>query len=189
MKVDALSPAVDPVAEHLGKRLLPVDVDRDITNEAENVSQGSLVLKMSVIIKDALLWLTAIFLGFWTVGPALDPAISAFGSLIFLYGLVSLVVTIIVYKTSEFGITDRRVIIKTGFIRRTTLEIMNTRIESLGVDQSIFGRVLNFGTLVVKGTGGSASSFPAISYPMAFRKQFHQTMDTGAQGRPQSSAS
>jgi hypothetical protein len=80
--------------------------------------------------------------------------------------LLSAAVTV---KTSELVITDRRVLIKVGFIQRRTFEMFISKIESVGVFQSMMGRFLNYGTVEIRGTGGSSESFPTIAAPLQFR--------------------
>jgi len=77
----------------------------------------------------------------------------------------------IIYSTSEFVVTDRRVIIKIGWIKRRTLETMLGKVEALGVDQGLLGRLLGFGTITVTGTGGTQETFHQIAAPLEFRKQ------------------
>lgn len=77
----------------------------------------------------------------------------------------------IIYTTSEFVVTDRRVIIKVGWIKRRTLETMLGKVEALGVDQGLLGRLLGFGTITVTGTGGTQETFHQIAAPLEFRKQ------------------
>lgn len=76
----------------------------------------------------------------------------------------------ITFTTSEFGLTNKRVIIKVGFIRRRSLEMLIPKIETIGVNQGILGRVLNFGTIVVAGSGGTREFFSKIAAPILFRK-------------------
>jgi uncharacterized membrane protein YdbT with pleckstrin-like domain len=76
--------------------------------------------------------------------------------------------------TSEFVITNRRIIIKTGFISRKTLEMNLTKIESVNVDQGILGRILGYGTITIIGTGGTRESFHDISRPLLFRRKFQE---------------
>jgi len=76
--------------------------------------------------------------------------------------------------TSEFAITNKRVIIKVGLISRRTLEMNLSKIESVNVSQSILGRLLGYGTIVVVGTGGTREPFAAITDPLAFRKKFQE---------------
>ncbi len=76
---------------------------------------------------------------------------------------------VVVYTTSELVITDRRVLIKVGFIRRRTLEMFISKIESVGVSQGLFGRLFDYGTVTISGTGGSAEPFKTIADPLGFR--------------------
>ena len=70
----------------------------------------------------------------------------------------------------EFAVTNRRVIVKLGFISRRTIEINMSKVESVEVNQDIFGRMLNYGTIVVIGTGGTREPFAQIDDPLAFRR-------------------
>jgi uncharacterized membrane protein YdbT with pleckstrin-like domain len=83
--------------------------------------------------------------------------------------LLSCLSALMVYYTSEFGITNQRVIIKLGFIRRYSFENALNRIESVEVEQSILGRLLDYGTIRIRGVGGSAELFPAVPNPLLFR--------------------
>jgi uncharacterized membrane protein YdbT with pleckstrin-like domain len=90
-----------------------------------------------------------------------------------LLGLGPLVATHIGYTSSEFAITGKRVIIKVGWIRRHTLETMLGKVEAVGVEQGVLGRLLNFGTITVTGTGGTKEAFANIARPLEFRRQVH----------------
>jgi len=81
---------------------------------------------------------------------------------------------LIAINTSEFAITNKRVIIKIGLISRHTLEMNLSKIESVNVAQGIFGRLLGYGTIVIVGTGGTRETFPSISDPLLFRKKFQR---------------
>ena len=76
--------------------------------------------------------------------------------------------------TSEFAITTKRVIIKEGLIARRTLEMNLSKIETVNVDQSIMGRILNYGSITIIGTGGTHEVFHNIAHPMQFRKAFQE---------------
>ena len=71
--------------------------------------------------------------------------------------------------TTEFAVTDYRVIYKTGLLGRHTLEMNRSKIESVDVDQSILGRFLNYGTIIVRGTGGSLEPIGYVAEPLRFR--------------------
>lgn len=90
-----------------------------------------------------------------------------------LKGLFTLFIApLIAYLTSEFAITNKRIIIKTGFISRNTFEMNLSKIESINVNQSIPARILGYGTIVIMGTGSTREPFDRIKDPMTFRKRF-----------------
>ncbi|MGH7508616.1 MAG: PH domain-containing protein [Gemmatimonadales bacterium] len=86
-------------------------------------------------------------------------------------GLLVAIGPAIRYVTSEFAVTDKRVLGKVGFIERESDETLLSKIEAIGVDQGILGRLLGFGTVTITGTGGTQGWFPAISAPLEFRRQ------------------
>jgi Bacterial membrane flanked domain. len=75
---------------------------------------------------------------------------------------------------SEFVITNRRIIIKRGFIARNTFEMNLSKIESVNVDQPLMGRIFNYGSITIIGTGGTHETFLNISRPLEFRKAFQE---------------
>jgi uncharacterized membrane protein YdbT with pleckstrin-like domain len=77
---------------------------------------------------------------------------------------------LILFLSSEFGVTSKRVLGKTGFIRRTSLDIVLGKVEAIRLSQSILGRVLNYGDIEVTGTGGTDEVLRFIPDPLVFRK-------------------
>ena len=65
--------------------------------------------------------------------------------------------------------TDRRVIIKRGFIRRATMEMNLQKIESVDVDQSLIGRIFDYGTVTIRGVGSSYEPLRLIDAPLKLR--------------------
>ncbi|MFO1254021.1 MAG: PH domain-containing protein, partial [Inhella sp.] len=94
-------------------------------------------------------------------------------------GLVFLVAAYIRYKSTELAVTNKRIIVKHGFISRQTIEINLNKAESIQVDQGVLGRLFDFGTLVISGTGTSHAPLTGIAEPMAFRKAFIEAQDSG----------
>lgn len=78
---------------------------------------------------------------------------------------------LIKYSTSEYAVTNKRVIVKLGLVQRDSSETLLSKVEAIAVDQTIPGRMLGFGTITITGTGGTKESFPRISSPMEFRRQ------------------
>ena len=70
---------------------------------------------------------------------------------------------------TELAITNRRIIYKRGFIWRDTVEMNMGKVETVEVQQSLLGRLLNYGTLQVKGTGQSIEHLSTIARPVALR--------------------
>ena len=98
-----------------------------------------------------------------------------FLALILIVGvLVTGLIAVIERRTSEFAVTNKRVLIKTGLIRRRSLETLLSKIESIGVAQTLVGRILGFGTIVISGTGGSKEPFHRIADPMMFRRRVQE---------------
>jgi uncharacterized membrane protein YdbT with pleckstrin-like domain len=73
-------------------------------------------------------------------------------------------------RSSEFAVTNRRVIIKLGFFSTRSVELLLSKIEGIAVTQSLLGRMLGFGEIVVTGSGGTQERFDHIQAPLEFRQ-------------------
>src|SRR5258706_10853199 len=71
--------------------------------------------------------------------------------------------------TTETDVTNMRVVHKTGFIKRRTFEISLDKVESVDVNQSILGRIFNYGDVTVRGVGEWAETIDTIASPLEFR--------------------
>ena len=71
--------------------------------------------------------------------------------------------------TTELAVTNHRVIYKTGLLSRHTLEMNRSKVESVDVNQTILGRILGYGTIIVRGTGGSLEPMRRMTDPLTFR--------------------
>ena len=105
--------------------------------------------------------------------------------LFFLLTIVDLLRALIIMFTTEFAVTNRRVIAKRGLVRRHTLEMLLPKIESVAVKQGILGRLLDYGTVTVVGTGGTRESFPAIESPLGLRTKINQIIENYTQALAQ----
>lgn len=123
-------------------------------------------LKAILLLVVALLCLIA---SGWFPEPGVAIALQIVAALFALFGLVSGLSAFIQRTTTELAVTDRRVIFKTGIIKRHTMEMNRSKVETVGVDQSILGRLLGYGTVIVRGTGGSFEPIPYIGEPLTFR--------------------
>jgi uncharacterized membrane protein YdbT with pleckstrin-like domain len=75
------------------------------------------------------------------------------------------------YATSEYAITDKRVLARVGVLERRSLETLLGKIEAIGVEQDLPGRLLGYGTITITGTGGTQETLERISRPLEFRRQ------------------
>jgi len=85
-------------------------------------------------------------------------------------------------NATEMAVTNRRVLIKTGMTSRRTLDLMLSRVESIGVEETAAGRMLGYGSVVVRGTGGTPEPFLMIAHPQEFRRAVQEQI-----GSPQAS--
>src|SRR5258707_1172163 len=74
-------------------------------------------------------------------------------------------------SATEMAVTNKRVIVKSGIIDRRTIELLLPRIESIAIEEPALGRLLGYGTVIVRGTGGTPEVFPQIARPLEFREQ------------------
>jgi uncharacterized membrane protein YdbT with pleckstrin-like domain len=73
--------------------------------------------------------------------------------------------------TSEFAVTSMRLIFKVGLVARYTTELLLAKVESISVTQGLPGRMLNYGDLIVTGTGGAREVFARVNDPVGFRNE------------------
>ena len=83
-------------------------------------------------------------------------------------GVLLIIWMIISHISTELALTNKRVIAKFGFIRRSVVDVRLNKIESVSFEQGIIGRILNFGSIVVSGAGNS-TPIPGISKPNIFK--------------------
>jgi len=80
-------------------------------------------------------------------------------------------------SATEMAVTNRRVLMKSGILGRRTVELMLSKIESIGVDQGVWGRMVGFGKVTVRGTGGTCELFERIADPLEFRRQVQEQIN------------
>lgn len=76
----------------------------------------------------------------------------------------------LLYWTAEYGVTTKRVLGKTGLIRIQSLDILLLKVEAVRLNQGVMGRILNYGDLIVTGTGGTQEVLYDLPDPMEVRK-------------------
>ena len=76
----------------------------------------------------------------------------------------------IIKATTEIAITNRRLVYKRGLIARYVGEMNIDRIEGVNVLQGVWGRIFNYGRVMVRGMGVGEVVLPPIEDPIRFRK-------------------
>jgi uncharacterized membrane protein YdbT with pleckstrin-like domain len=98
-------------------------------------------------------------------------------------GLIGLLVLWVIIRSTELAVTNKRILVKTGFISRNTIELNLSRIESIQVHQGLFGRMLDFGTIIISGAGNPQAPLDKIKDPLAFRREALAAQDALLNGQ------
>ncbi|HLH00503.1 MAG TPA: PH domain-containing protein [Bryobacteraceae bacterium] len=77
---------------------------------------------------------------------------------------------------TEVAVSNRRVLIKTGLLSRRSAEVLLPKVESIGVDESFLGRTLGYGSVIVRGTGGTFETFDKIARANELRRQVQEQL-------------
>ena len=136
-------------------------------------------LHWKIFVVPVLISLIMIALGVWALSADKTvPAIIA--------GVIVLIVLFVPWiqrHSSEFAVTNKRVIIKLGVLTTRSTELLLPKIEGIAVQQSLSGRMFGFGEIVVTGSGGTQETFDNIQSPLDFRQAVQAATDGGtAQG-------
>jgi uncharacterized membrane protein YdbT with pleckstrin-like domain len=83
-------------------------------------------------------------------------------------------------RSSEFAVTNKRVIIKLGVLTTRSIELLLSKVEGIAVEQSFSGRILGYGGIVVTGSGGTKEPFEGIQSPLDFRQAVQAATDSRA---------
>lgn len=93
-------------------------------------------------------------------------------------GLILLAYVFLKRWSTELAITDKKIVAKCGLISRQTVEILLPRVESIHVQQGFTGRLFNFGTVVMSGTGNAAAPIVGVKDPLLFRRVFLEIQES-----------
>lgn len=107
----------------------------------------------------------------------LDVGLERFALVVIAIGAMQLLWSFVRQISTELVITNYRVIAKFGFVATTTFEVMMTKVEGANIDQSVLGRLLGFGTVMVRGTGGGISPIDHIANPMRFQSKLLMSLE------------
>ena len=96
-------------------------------------------------------------------------------------GVIAIVPAIIRRQSSEFAVTNKRVMMKTGVFTTRSVELFLNKIEAITVDQNLGGKLFGYGDITITGSGGTNESFSLLQGPVQFRRAVQSVTDT-AQG-------
>ncbi len=89
---------------------------------------------------------------------------------IVLVGIYIFIHAAVVMKTTDFAVTNKRVVVKRGWLNRRTEELAVESVEGVALHQSLWARIWGYGRVVVTGTGDATINFPAMAHPVSFRR-------------------
>lgn len=155
-----------------------------------NYVDNALVDGEVVIARASFHWLN----WFWPVVAVVVPALLQIACWIWIDGsarawlnylTIGLLIAGVIYfvwqylriRSTEIAVTDRRFIRKTGWISRDTAEIELRSIEEVGLRQTIWGRIMGFGTLTIRGTGAGVVVSEGLDQPKAFQKSIQTAQE------------
>lgn len=126
------------------------------------------------VLSAAALAVLGVIAVIWGWASEFSRIFSIVGGVLILIAVFAMIKVWIRASSAEFAVTNKRVILKTGFIQKDSAEIFLAKIESVGVDQTILGRLLGYGSVIIRGTGGSQQPFADLSRPLEFRRQIQE---------------
>ena len=103
-------------------------------------------------------------------------------------GVLILLSTYIKRQSSDFAVTNKRVMMKVGVFNTRSIELVLNKVEAIAVNQSLTGRIFGYGDIVVTGSGGTKEAFSHIQGPLAFRRAVQSVTDTHGGDAPASAA-
>lgn len=81
------------------------------------------------------------------------------------------------YITSQFVLTNKRVMMREGFFTRHSTELRLATVSNMNVNQSLVGQLFNYGTVITSPFGGKEDVFTEIAGPFEFQKQVQMQLD------------
>lgn len=150
--------------------------------------ESNLLKDESVVYKAGMHWvvfLWPIIFSIFTVYARQknDAAMPLIGIFTLIIAIFLWVTSVVRYATSEFAVTNKRVIAKAGSLDKQSIEVLLQKVEGVRVNQSALGGLLGYGSVVIMGTGGSETPFHKIDNPQALRKAVQEQIATLEQAK------
>jgi uncharacterized membrane protein YdbT with pleckstrin-like domain len=148
-----------------------------VTGGVALLAPGILLLGEAVALRET----SGLAIGSSTVTPK---AMALVGAAFLVAAMVTFAYGVAKRNATEMAVTNRRVLIKTGIASRRTMDLMLSRVESIGVEETTFGRMLGYGSVIVRGTGGTPEPFLLIAHPQEFRRAVQQQIGQETAANP-----
>jgi uncharacterized membrane protein YdbT with pleckstrin-like domain len=145
-------------------------IEKNLANNEKIVYKGN--LHWWIYMKNILL----IVLGIIIISAAKNNFANGVGGIIVIIALIGLIGAYMRSKSSEFVVTNRRIMLKTGVLKRKLVELQLNRAEGLMVDQGVIGRMFNYGGIIVT-SGGVREVFTPIAQPYEFKRQINNAIE------------
>src|SRR6185437_8986319 len=132
-------------------------------------------LHWSIYLRAVLVLLIAAALlvwSYWLPDPLWQRYVAVAGGVVAVFGILLLLATWIRRRATEIVVTDRRVIFKRGLLTRHTVEMNVSKIETVDVEQGLSGRIWDYGTLLIRGTGSGFEPLVGVGSPIQIRNAF-----------------
>jgi len=144
-------------------------VNKNLTPNETVISETK--LHWIIFIKPILFFLLALY-----ITKSISNLFGFFRLLIILISLIYFLIKFIEYKCTEIALTSNRIIVKTGFISRNASDISLKKVEGIDIKQSVLGRILNYGSMKVRGTGTGEVWYKRIADPYSFQRALNNTI-------------
>lgn len=138
--------------------------------EKRLLNDETIIYRAKISWKVVIWPILLLILLFW-ISSKIHPIAVFFAVIFSIYFIIQVAIII---RTTEFALTNRRIIAKKGIIQRHSIEILLSKVESISVSQPLVGRIFGFGTVTVTGSGGTQEYFKSIDNPIELRKRVNE---------------
>ncbi|MDD7557261.1 MAG: PH domain-containing protein [Porphyromonas somerae] len=97
-------------------------------------------------------------------------------TLFYVLGGIGIVIRLANALTSTYLITNKRIILNYGLVKKRTLDLQISRADAIMIEKPFWGRIVNYGTIISASAAGS-QKFPFLSNPEAFRRALNEQID------------
>jgi len=145
------------------------------SNELTNLLEGEKVVYKTGLHRWILIWPTSLILLFFVliIVSAANNSVGGgiFCGLLFLIAVILAITARLDYSTAHLYLTNKRIILKAGWMRKVLEEVLLDKVQGIDIDQSIPGRILNYGAIRIKGIGINNINMKNVKEPFEFRMQ------------------